>query len=211
MTDTPLHPRPRLTRERWTDLCGTWQFAHDDADIGRDARWFSDPAPFTRQIQVPFPPESELSGINDKGFHPVVWYRRSFAATAVEGERLLLHFGAVDYRAEVWVNGALVADITGELDPGGEQFVVVRAEDKPKDGTMPRGKQDWELTPHVIWYDRTTGIWQPVWLEPVPATYLTTLHFAPDLPSATVTVEARLNRSHRGWLALSGQRGMPMD
>ena len=218
MTDTPLHPRPRLTRERWTDLCGTWQFAHDDADIGRDARWFADAAPFTRQIQVPFPPESELSGINDKGYHPVVWYRRSFAATATDGERLLLHFGAVDYKAEVWVNGALVAthegghtpfvaDITGELDPGGEQVVVVRAEDRPLDGTMPRGKQDWEPTPHVIWYDRTTGIWQPVWLEPVPATYLTTLHFTPDLSTATVTVEARLNRSHRGWLALSLGKG----
>ena len=109
MTDTQLHPRPRLTRQRWFDLCGTWDFGYDDDNVGLDGRWFEQPEKFDRQIQVPYPPESELSGINDKGFHPVVWYRRRFSAEQAAGERLILHFGAVDYRAHVWVNGQLVA------------------------------------------------------------------------------------------------------
>ena len=213
-----LHPRPRLTRERWTDLCGTWDFAHDDADEGLDGRWYDSDAAFDRQIVVPYPPESELSGIGYKGFHPVVWYRRSFSPERAEGERLLLHFGAVDYSAMVWVNGELVAthegghtpfsaDITAALKGDGEQIVVVRAEDRPEDATMPRGKQDWQATPHAIWYDRTTGIWQPVWLEPVPETAITTLHFTPDLPNGSVRIEAGLSRRHRGWLALRLTKG----
>ena len=212
-----LHPRPRLTRERWFDLCGTWEFAYDDENAGLGERWFDRPERFERRIEVPFPPESELSGINDKGYHPVVWYRRSFAAVQQAGERLILHFGAVDYSARVWVNGQLVAthegghtpfsaDITGALGEG-EQVVVVRAEDRPLDGTMPRGKQDWEPTPHSIWYDRTTGIWQPVWLEPVPDTYITSFHLTPDLTRNAVTVEARLNQGHQGWLSVTLRKG----
>ncbi len=218
MSEAQLHPRPRLTRERWVDLCGTWQFAHDDANQGLDARWQDHQESFTREIVVPFPPESELSGIGDTGYHPIVWYRRTFAAPQNSGERLILHFGAVDYSARVWVNGQLVAthegghspfsaDITTALSADAEQVVVVRAEDQPLDGTMPRGKQDWEPTPHVIWYDRTTGIWQPVWLEPVAATYLTAFHLVPDLIRSTVTIQARLNQGHTGWLAVTLRKG----
>ena len=104
----PAYPRPQLVRERWTDLCGTWQFAYDDADTGLDERWYEEDAsgpsgPFDREIVVPYPPESPASGIGETGFHPVVWYRRTFERP--EGERILLHFGAVDYEASVWVNG----------------------------------------------------------------------------------------------------------
>jgi beta-galactosidase/beta-glucuronidase len=212
-----LHPRPRLTRTRWHDLCGTWDFAYDDDNAGLDAHWNIDPSHFDRRIEVPFPPESELSGINDKTYHPIVWYRRSFTAQQQPGERLILHFGAVDYRARVWVNCQLVAthegghtpfsaDITTALVEG-EQVVVVRAEDRPLDGSMPRGKQDWEPTPHAIWYDRTTGIWQPVWLEPVPATYLTSFHLTPDLVESAVKLEARLNHGLEGWLSVSLRKG----
>lgn len=218
MSETTLHPRPRLTRQRWFDLCGAWQFAYDDDNLGLDGRWFEYPEKFDRTIQVPFPPESELSGIGDKGYHPVVWYRRSFSTMPAEGERLILHFGAVDYRAHVWVNGNLVAthegghtpfsaDITNCLSDATDQIVVVRAEDQPLDGTMPRGKQDWEPTPHAIWYDRTTGIWQPVWLEPVPATYLTAFHLTPDLTRSAVTVDAKLNHGHFGWLSVTLRKG----
>lgn len=217
MSDTQLHPRPRLTRQRWFDLCGTWDFGYDDDNVGLDGRWFEQPEKFDRQIQVPYPPESELSGINDKGFHPVVWYRRRFTAEQTTSERLILHFGAVDYRAHVWVNGQLVATHEGGHTPfsadittvlvEGEQVVVVRAEDQPLDGTMPRGKQDWEPTPHAIWYDRTTGIWQPVWLEPVPATYLTSFHLTPDLTRNVVTVDARVNHGHQGWLSITLRKG----
>ena len=221
-----LHPRPQTQRARWTDLNGTWQFAYDDDDRGRDAGWQERAEAFDRQIVVPFPPESEMSGIGDTGFHPVVWYRREFSAQRRAGERLLLHFGAVDYRADVWVNGQLVAshegghssfsaDITAVLGESGAQVVVVRAEDQPGDVAQPRGKQDWYEEPHAIWYSRTTGIWQTVWLEPVPELYIAELQLTPDLATGSVRVEAVLNRQARGSLeidlsiggrALAGQR-----
>lgn len=203
--DMPLHPRPRLRRRRWSDLCGTWQFAYDDRDSGLRERWHIQPERFNRAITVPFPPESEMSGIDEKGFHPVVWYRREIEAEAAPGERLLLHFGAVDYLAMVWVNGDLVAthegghtpfsaDITNSLVPGAKQVIVVRAEDQPLDATQPRGKQDWREQPHSIWYHRTTGIWQPVWLEPVSAEYVANVQLTPDLTRGMVGVEIQLGR-----------------
>ncbi len=210
-TTKPLHPRPRVQRDQWTNLNGQWQFAYDDADTGLSERWHEDAKRFDRQITVPFPPESEMSGINDKGFHPVLWYRRAFDAKAPAGGRLLLHFGAVDYRARVWVNGDLVAvhegghtpfsaDITASLKSGSEQVVVVRAEDQPTDITQPRGKQDWLPKPHAIWYDRTSGIWQTVWLEPVANTFIEDFQLTPDIVTGSVKVEATLNQAHRGSL-----------
>src|SRR4051812_30220218 len=151
-----IHPRPQRTRARWTDLNGPWGFAYDDADAGSGAGWHQDTAPFTRTIEVPFPPESPASGIGDATFHPIVWYRRTFEYTAprgghaqrgfrrekgadsAAGERLLLHFGAVDYRARIWVNGQLVAEHEGGQTPfsaditdalrkdKAEQIIVVR-------------------------------------------------------------------------------------
>lgn len=213
MSEPRLHPRPRLQRAEWTNLNGAWQFAYDDGDEGITSRWQNHPERFERTITVPFPPESEMSGIGDTSFHPVLWYRRTFKAAPQAGTRLLLHCGAVDYRASVWVNGDLVAthegghtpfsaDITASLSAGGEQVVVVRAEDQPLDVTQPRGKQDWLPNPHAIWYDRTSGIWQTVWLEPVPATYVADLQLTPDLVTGSVRVEAILNTSHRGYLDL---------
>ena len=88
----PLHPRPQFTRPRWTDLSGTWQFGYDDSDVGRSQRWAQRNDVFPLRIEVPYPPESELSGIKDRSFHPVVWYRRTFQASVAGDERLLLHF-----------------------------------------------------------------------------------------------------------------------
>jgi beta-galactosidase/beta-glucuronidase len=195
-----------MTRERWTDLFGTWQFAYDDAQIGLDETWHGRPEVFDREIIVPFPPESRASGICDPSFHPVVWYRRTF--TIDDGDqdsRFLLHFGAVDYYAMVWVNGQPVAthegghtpfsaDITAALIDG-EQVVVVRAEDRPEDLSQPRGKQDWHPGPHKIWYHRTTGIWQPVWLEPVSDVHIVDLWWTPDLDDESLGLRLRLNRS----------------
>jgi beta-galactosidase/beta-glucuronidase len=201
-----VHPRPQMTRERWTDLFGTWQFAYDDARIGLDDGWYERPEVFDREIIVPFPPESRASGICDPSFHPVVWYRRTFSVDEGDLEsRILLHFGAVDYHAMVWVNGQLVAahegghtpfsaDITAALIEG-EQVVVVRAEDRPEDLSQPRGKQDWHPGPHKIWYHRTTGIWQPVWLEPVSDVHIVDLWWTPDLDSETLGLQLHLNRS----------------
>lgn len=201
------HPRPQLTRERWIDLCGAWQFAYDDADLGLDQAWIDQPERFDRTITVPFPPESRASGIGDPAPHPVAWYRRAFSVPDADRQgRLLLHFGAVDYRAQVWVNGQLVAqhegghtpfsaDITRVLRAGNaEQVIVVRVEDQPTDLTQPRGKQDWEPSPHRIWYHRTTGIWQPVWLEPVPATHIVDVRWTPDLERGLLGLHVKLNR-----------------
>ncbi|HEY8456013.1 MAG TPA: glycoside hydrolase family 2 TIM barrel-domain containing protein [Actinopolymorphaceae bacterium] len=210
MTES-LHPRPQVRREQWIDLCGEWEFATDDDDRGVAERWFDTGSGaaegvFDRTIVVPYPPESKLSGIGDTGYHPVVWYRRTFAAPTLPPDgRLLLHFGAVDYQASVWVNGEFLGghtgghtpftlDVTGVLSGTGPQTVVVRAEDRPTDVSQPRGKQDWRTEPHGIFYDRTTGIWQPVWLEPVADNHVTTLHWMPDLPASRVGVELRLDR-----------------
>jgi beta-galactosidase/beta-glucuronidase len=204
-----VHPRPQLVRKQWTDLSGKWGFAHDDDDIGLTDGWQVSEKPFDRTITVPYPPESKLSGVKETGYHPVVWYRLEIKTPRPpNGERLLLHFGAVDYRAMVWVDGNLVAthegghtpfscDITNALTDERKHSVVVRAEDQPTDATQPRGKQDWKVKPHVIWYHRTTGIWQPVWLERVPDTYVADLHWTPDIAAGRVTMEVRLNRVPR--------------
>lgn len=161
-----VHPRPQMTRAAWTDLSGVWDFAYDDAKRGLIEGWHIRPDAFTRRIVVPFPPESSASGIGERGFHPIVWYRRTFTRpSSGQGERVLLHCGAVDYRAQVWVNGQLVAthegghtpfeaDITAALHDDGEQVVVIRAEDLPDDLAQPRGKQDWEDPRFLYWCDR---------------------------------------------------------
>ncbi|HMO59155.1 MAG TPA: glycoside hydrolase family 2 TIM barrel-domain containing protein [Roseiflexaceae bacterium] len=201
------HPRPQFARQHWIDLCGTWQFAYDDADIGRNAGWMHDAAPFDREIIVPFPPESPASGINDTGFHPVLWYRRTFHAPQAAGELLLLHCGAIDYSAEVWVNGALVAahqgghtpfsaDITWALrNDLPEQVIVIRAEDQAADLTQPRGKQYWEAQPSRIWYHRTSGIWQPVWLEPLPQLHFADVRWTPNAEQSRIGLQLQLNRA----------------
>jgi beta-galactosidase/beta-glucuronidase len=192
-----MHPRPQLTRPEWQDLCGEWEFAHDDENAGIPERWWRGDRALGKTITVPFPPESRASGVHDPAPHPIVWYRRMFDAPA--GERVLLHFGAVDYRARVWVNGTEVCshvgghapfhvDITHALVPDGRQVVVVRAEDSVDDMTQPRGKQYWEPEPAAIWYHRTTGIWQPVWLEAVPSAYVAGLEWSPSFADRSVRV-----------------------
>jgi beta-galactosidase/beta-glucuronidase len=201
-----VHPRPQLTRPRWIDLGGAWGFAYDDAGRGLNEGWQQRVDVFSLTIQVPFPPESPLSGLDDAAYHPIVWYRRTFrVADEDAGQRLLLHCGAVDYRAHVWVNGQLVAtheggqtpfsaDISTALRPGEEQVIVMRAEDAPLDLAQPRGKQDWHEEPHAIWYQRTTGIWQPLWLEPVGLMYITHIRWTPDVERGSLTLFVRLQR-----------------
>jgi beta-galactosidase/beta-glucuronidase len=180
------YPRPQLRRTNWTSLNGLWKFTYDDAgNYARPSDIFS----WTHHIEVPFAPESIRSGIHDTDFHPNCWYEREFEVEA-QDQRVLLHFGAVDYRARVWVNGEFLmehegghtpfsADITSALRPEGSQTVTVWAEDDPYDLAKPRGKQDWQREPHSIWYARTSGIWQTVWLEQVPQTYINRLKWTP--------------------------------
>jgi beta-galactosidase/beta-glucuronidase len=180
------YPRPQLVRQHWQSLDGRWRFMYDDE---RRFRAPDGPRDWTHAIEVPFSPESAASGIGDTGFHTVCWYEREFDVLPGDGHTIL-HFGAVDYRARVWINGHLVAEhegghtpfsanITGALRADGRQTVTVYVEDDPHDLAKPRGKQDWLQEPHSIWYPRTTGIWQSVWLEQVASTYIQTLRWTP--------------------------------
>lgn len=185
---TDEHPNPQNRRASWYCLNGVWDFFMDAA-----GQW-EDPCsvPWDREITVPFSPETKASGIAHKGFLNAVWYRQRFELPTPQAtQRVLLHFEAVDYRCTVWVNGLLVcsheggytpfsADITPALTQGSQQ-IVVRAEDDPADLAKPRGKQDWRLEPHSIWYPRTTGIWQTVWLEYVPEVRIDALSWTSDL------------------------------
>ena len=209
-SDAEPYPRPQLRRKQWTCLDGEWEF-----------RFESEPPRFVhpreiddwpQRIVVPFPVESEASGIGDRGFHRGCWYRREFDCMPGD-DRVLLHFGAVDYRARVWVNDVRVAsheggftpfhaDITDALDPSGRQVVVVQVEDDPRDLTQPRGKQDWQLEPHSIWYPRTTGIWQSVWYERVARTYVQKIRWTPHVDGFAFTFEARICGEERPGLSI---------
>ena len=180
------YPRPQLVRDHWISLNGPWRFMYDDA---RRCQMPDRVDGWTHEIEVPFAPETKASGIGDTGFHSVCWYQREFTLLPSAG-RTILHFGAIDYSARVWVNDHLVAehegghtpihaDITAVMKSNGAQVVTVQVEDDPHDLAKPRGKQDWLLEPHSIWYPRTTGIWQPVWLEQVASTYINVLRWTP--------------------------------
>ena len=193
------YPRPQLQRAHWLSLDGPWRFRFDRE---RRLRHPGEVDHWPLTIEVPFPPESQASGIGDRGFHPAVWYQREFEIEAA-GARVILHFGAVDYQARVWVNGVHVGshegghvpfrfDITAVLRAGGPQVVTVLAEDDPADLTKPRGKQDWQREPHSLWYPRTTGIWQTVWLERVARTYLDKIRWTPQVEGFSIGFEARI-------------------
>ncbi|WP_428938225.1 glycoside hydrolase family 2 protein [Fontivita pretiosa] len=194
------YPRPQLQRGDWICLDGQWQFA-----IDRDGSTDSpERVRFNRTIEVPFAPETPASGIVETGYFTTCWYRRQFDAPRLaRDQRLLLHFGAVDYQASVWVNGRLAvtheggytpfqADITDLLIPGKTQTIVVRADDDPHDLAKPRGKQDWKPRPHSIWYYRTSGIWQSVWLERVNATRIVRLCWIADPQQWGLILRARI-------------------
>jgi beta-galactosidase/beta-glucuronidase len=204
------YPRPQLRRDPWYSLNGAWDFALDP-----DGRWrAAAQVPWTGSITVPFAPESAASGVADTGFFRSCWYRCRLNLPARDApERWILHFGAVDWEATVWVNGHYAGthvggytpfsfDITDSLD-GATCEIVVRAEDDPHDLAKPRGKQDWQLEPHSIWYPRTTGIWQTVWLEKVPSTRIARIAYTPNLARWEVGTEVWIDGEHRSDLRLS--------
>jgi beta-galactosidase/beta-glucuronidase len=210
--DGPDYPRPMLRRAGWTSLNGAWDFALDPDAVLRgpaDAR-------FDAKIQVPFAPETERSGVHDTGLYRACWYRREVEIRdRAPDERLILHFGAVDHDATVWVDGTFAArheggytpfsaDVTDLLRPGDVHEIVVRAEDDPSDLAKPRGKQDWQLEPHSIWYPRTTGIWQTVWLERVGRAHVSQLRWTPHLARWETSLDALVSapRGRRLWLAV---------
>src|SRR4051812_36139432 len=204
------YPRPQLVRDAWVSLNGDWEFALDRAGSWRgpgDVTWAS-------TIRVPFAPESPASGIGDTSFFRSCWYRRTVPIEpAPDGSRVMLHFGGVDYEATVWVNGQLLGshrggytpfsfDVTPSTVDATSLEIVVRADDDPQDLAKPRGKQDWQLDPHSIWYPRTSGIWQTVWLERVPPTYIGRVAFTPDLARWEIGVQVWLQGDRRSDLRL---------
>lgn len=212
------HPRPQLRRD-WSGLDGTWAFAWD-----RGAGWrLPGEVVYDARIEVPFAPETPASGLGVVEPWRACWYRRAFVAPPLgEGERLLLQFGAVDHAATVWVDGVEVvrheggytpfaADVTEALGTAEEHELVVRAVDDPLDMQQPRGKQDWREAPHMIWYPRTTGIWQRVWLEVVPATRIASLHWRPSVGDWAIAIEARVEGGAAAGAAEAGAPAEPLD
>jgi beta-galactosidase/beta-glucuronidase len=200
--DPTRHPRPLLRRASWLSLDGAWAFRFGDPrPVGGGAAGEPD---YPLEIVVPFAPEAPASGIGDRGFHPVVGYRRVVdVPPAWRDRRVLLHFGAVDRDTDVWVNGRHVlrheggytpfaADVTEALRFDGSDVVEVRAEDDPFDMGAPRGKQDWERDGHSIWYPRTTGIWQTVWMEGVPALRVESVRATSDLGAFALDLDVDL-------------------
>jgi len=204
----PEFPEPQFERTDWITLNGTWQFAFDDSNAGLDAHWYAADHALGRSITVPYCFESKLSGVGDTTFHPWVWYRREVTLPeSWKPRRTLLHFGAVDYQAMVWVNGQLAGsheggntpfffDVTPLLKPG-PNVIAVRAFDPPQDKLIPRGKQYWELKSKSIFYTRTSGIWQSVWLEATGPAYLERIQIRPN-PLGWVDFDGILARANEG-------------
>lgn len=205
----PEHPRPDFVRDAWINLNGAWEFEIDAGLSGEDRGLHSGDTALSRSITVPFCPESELSGINNKDFMPAVWYRRIVRVPEEwNGKRVLLHIGACDYDATVWVNGkragthrggytAFKFDITPQLR-GGDNTIVVRAVDDTRSPLVPKGKQCPQFKSFGCLYTRTTGIWQTVWLEAVPQSYIESIKCFPNPEQKRVAFRAKLNGATGG-------------
>ncbi len=193
----PEYPRPQMARTNWQNLNGVWSFLGRSGAPVLSAAVLSPPLPesYREQILVPYPPESALSGI--ARHDDEMWYRRTVQINGNwQGQQVLLHFGAVDQIATVWVNGQQVArheggftefsaDITPALRPTGQQEIVVRAEDRNEANPFPVGKQ--RNRPEGLFYTGSSGIWQTVWLEQVPTAHVEKLDITTDLDAISVT------------------------
>jgi beta-galactosidase/beta-glucuronidase len=199
----PQYPRPQLVRNNWINLNGLWQYSilpKDKTNI---------PASFAGNILVPFAVESALSGVGKTvGKDSVLWYTKTITLPGKRNaKRVLLHFGAVDWRTNVFINGREIGsheggydpftfDITSALKKGEKQQIAIRVWDPTTDGPQPRGKQ--VKNPESIWYTPVTGIWQTVWLETVPETYIVATRHTPDLDNKTITVNTNIYNKQPG-------------
>ena len=214
------HPKPQFQRDSWMNLNGLWAFEIDNGRSGKARGLSAADAQLSGQILVPFCPQSELSGVNHKDFLSGVWYRRTFELTKEQlSGRVVLHFGAVDYHCEAFVNGVSVGTHTGgyvsfcfdvtEAVHEGENVITVYAEDDERDPLIPRGKQSELFYSHGCDYTRTTGIWQTVWMEFLPETHIEKIKIFPNVETGSFDVEALLKGA--GTLAVEASyEGRPM-
>lgn len=202
------YPRPQLRRDNWLCLDGTWSVMLDDEAC------FDSPLSITcdRDILVPYSPESKQSGLHDTSFHRRVWYEKIVELKDLmlidDSERLILHFGAVNYFARVWIDDQFVGEHVGGHSPfsiditgfvhGSEFRIVVQADNDPFDMHRVRGKQDWHLEPHSIWYPRSSGIWRTVWLEKVAGSHIKQLRWTADVASWQIRLDAEIENPKPG-------------
>lgn len=197
------YPRPQFKRADWLLLNGEWDFAFDDFNIGQKEKWYNlDSLPL--KINVPFAYESKLSGINDTSCHDFIWYKRKVVVPEKwQGKRIFINFGAVDYYSRIYVNGHFVGDhiggntsfsfdITDYLNYK-EEDITVFVTDYSRKETQPRGKQFWEDKSRAIWYTRTSGIWQSVFLECVDEFHVKNIKITPDIDKGYAEFEIELS------------------
>ena len=198
----PEYPRPQMVREEWQNLNGLWSYAITPAESAR-------PAEFEGQILVPFAVESALSGVGRTlTENDALWYSREFSVPKKwKGSRIMLNFGAVDWKTEVYVDGKLAGEHVGGYDPfsfditdllskSKKHNITVKVLDQTDKWYQPRGKQIME--PHGIWYTPVSGIWQTVWMEPVPETYIKSFTTVPDVPGAKLAVDVKVENMQPG-------------
>ena len=202
------YPRPQMIRENWRNLNGKWEFEIDNAKVGTEKEFFLRDR-LNDVIIVPFCPESELSGVGNKDFMYCVWYRREIEIPKEwEGKEIILHFGAVDYFATVYINGQKVcehkggytpfsANITGFLKESGN-CITVCAEDDTRSGNQPCGKQSDKLNSYGCCYTRTTGIWQTVWMEAVEKASIKNVKYTTDIHNCSVLAQVYVTNDALG-------------
>lgn len=200
----PEYPRPQLTRKSWMNLNGLWQYAIVPKTTGE-----TEPTAFDGKILVPYAVESALSGVGKTvGKDNVLWYKRAVEVSpAFRKGKVLMHFGAVDWQCDVYVNGNKVGTHQGGYDPfsfdistalkkGKQQEITIKVWDPSDDGLQPRGKQI--KNPHGIWYTPVTGIWQTVWLENVPSTYIAATVQTPHIDKQLLSVKVDIENLQSG-------------
>jgi len=205
----PEHPKPQFQRDSWLNLNGQWDFAIDMDKSGVKKGWAKDPSGLDKKITVPFCPESRLSGIGHTDFMPAVWYHRTFSIQkGWSGKRIFLHFGGVDYDCRAWVNGTIVGrhyggsvsfcfEITDAIRDG-ENDLVVCALDDVRGDLQPSGKQSRKRKSWGCVYTRTTGIWQTVWLEARPESFIESVRIVPDLDGKQFVLTPVIKNYRRG-------------
>ncbi len=203
----PEYPRPQFERSEWINLNGTWTYQFDFGKSGIENELFKSKG-FERQITVPFCPESSLSGVNHKDFINAMWYHRSISIPqSWMGRHIILHFGGVDYKSTIYIDGIEVfvryggaasfsIDITRYVSKGRQHDLVVYVQDDVRSGLQPGGKQSKKLHSYECFYTRVTGIWQTVWLEPIAKGGLKSCKITPDLDQSRFIFEPIFYDNH---------------